>query len=268
MGAAVIVTTYQDPRGLGLCLEGLARQTVMPQEIAIADDGSGPETRDLVAQWRGRLPCPVHHVWHPDEGNRKGEISNKAVIRTTAKELLFLDGDSIPHSRWVADHLQASLDGEVRCGRRVKLGPTFSPRVNAHMVAEGQLESLVGPVLHSALRGDTQRFLLGVRLPAGLARAIHRRPRKLMGVNFGVSRAAFEGINGYDMEWNFRRQDRDIDLRLGRGGFKFIPLLNRAVVYHLFHGETPFSEAVEARLEEEMQSSRVRCAVGLDTCLS
>ena len=266
MGAAVIVATYQDPRGLELCLEGFARQKTMPQEIAIADDGSGPETRDLVNQWQERLPCPVHHLWHPDEGNRKAAISNKAVAATTAKELLFIDGDSIPHYLWVADHLQAALEGEVRCGRRVKLGPTISTRVDTHMVAEGRLESLMGPVLYSALRGDTKRFPLGIRLPASLARAIHRRPRKLMGVNFGVSRAAFEAINGYDMEWNSRRQDRDIDIRLGRAGFKFIALLNRAVVYHRFHGETPFSEEVEARIEQEQQSSRIRCVVGLDSC--
>ncbi|HIG87290.1 MAG TPA: glycosyltransferase [Planctomycetes bacterium] len=266
MGAAVIVATYQDPHGLELCLEGLARQTVMPDEIAIADDGSGEETRTLVNQWQERLPCPVHHLWHPDEGNRKAAISNKAVAATTAKELLFIDGDSIPHSRWVADHLQAASGGEVRCGRRVKLGPTLSPRVDVHMVAEGKLESIVGPVLYSALSGDTKRFFLGMRLPACLTRAIHRRPRRLMGVNFGVSRTAFEAINGYDMEWNFRRQDRDLDLRLGRAGFKFVALLNRAVVYHRFHGETPFSEEVEARIEQERQSRRVRCVVGLDSC--
>ena len=39
MSAAVIIPTYQDPKGLALCLEGLARQTVMPDEVAIADDG-------------------------------------------------------------------------------------------------------------------------------------------------------------------------------------------------------------------------------------
>jgi glycosyltransferase involved in cell wall biosynthesis len=266
VSAAVIIPTYQDPKGLALCLEGLARQTVMPDEIAIADDGSGEETRTLVNHWQTRFPCSLHHAWHPDEGNRKAEICNKAVFVTTSEQLIFIDGDSIPHSSWVSDHLLAVRRGDVRCGRRVKLGPELTARVDAEMVSRGRLESLMGPVSWSALRGDTKRFLLGQRLPSALARALHRRPRKLMGVNFSVSREAFATVNGYDTEWNHRRQDKDLGLRLSRAGFCFVPLLNRAVVYHLFHGESPASDLVEARVAAEQVSDRIRCKVGLDSC--
>jgi len=266
VSAAVIIPTYNDPRGLELCLEGLMRQTVMPIEIAIADDGSGKETRALIAAWNDRLPCPLHHAWHADKGNRKAKICNKAVLLTSSPEILFIDGDSIPHSHWVADHLRAATKGEVRCGRRVKLGPDLTARVDADMVSQGRLQFLFGPVTRSAMRGDTGRFLLGLRLPSLLAGLIHRRPCKLMGVNFSVSRVAFEAVNGYDAEWNHRRQDKDLDLRLGRGRFRFIPLLNQAVVYHLYHGDTPVSGLVEARVLAEEESNRVRCRVGLDTC--
>jgi glycosyltransferase involved in cell wall biosynthesis len=263
--AAVIIPTYNDPRGLSLCLEGLARQKVMPDEIAIADDGSGEETRTLVEHWKTRLPCSLHHAWHPDEGNRKAEICNKAASLVTSEQLIFIDGDSIPHSRWVSDHLLATSRGDVRCGRRVKLGPDLTQRVDSEMVSMGRLESLMGPLPWSALRGDTRRFPLGQRLPSALARLLHRRPRKLMGVNFSVSRKAFATVNGYDTEWNHRRQDKDLGLRLSRAGFCFVPLLNRAVVYHLFHGETPTSDFVEARVEAEEASDRIRCKVGLDS---
>lgn len=263
MGAAVIVPTYDDARGLDLCLAGLARQRVMPDEIAIADDGSGGATREVVESWRGRLPCPLHHAWHEDKQNRKGEICNRAVLETSADELLFIDGDSIPHSDWVSDHLHASARGDVRCGRRVKLGPDLSEQVGTEMVADGRLESLIGPVFRSALRGDTKRFPLGVRLPYSIARIFHPRPRNLMGVNFSVSRAAFEAVNGYDEEWQQRRQDKDLDLRLGRAGLRYIPLLNRAIVYHLHHEERSPSAEEEARVLEEAASNRVRCRTGL-----
>lgn len=263
MGAAVIIPTYDDARGLDLCLAGLARQRVMPDEIAIADDGSGEETEAVVESWRTRLKCALFHVWHDDEGNRKGEICNKAVLKTQADELLFIDGDSIPHSRWVADHLHAAPFGAVRCGRRVKLGPELSKEVDAELVSRGGLEALFGPVLRSALRGDSKRFSLGVRLPYLIARVFHPRPRNLMGVNFGVSRRAFEEVNGYDEEWRYRRQDKDLDLRLARAGSRYIPLLNRAIVYHLYHDTREPSAAVQARVQEEVSSSRVRCSSGL-----
>jgi hypothetical protein len=202
-------------------------------------------------------------MWHKDKGNRKGEICNKAVLKTRSDQLLFIDGDSIPHSSWVADHLSASIHGDVRCGRRVKLGPILSEKVLGELVAGERLESLLGPVFHSALQGDTKRFLLGVRLPYPIARAFHPRPRKLMGVNFSLSRTAFETVNGYDVEWSERRQDRDLDLRLTRAGLRYVPLLNRAVVYHLYHEERRPSQEVEARVREESTSDRVRCRVGL-----
>jgi glycosyltransferase involved in cell wall biosynthesis len=235
----------------------------MPGEIVVADDGSTDATRAMVESWRDRLDCPLVHVWHEDQGNRKGEIANKSVLKTDCDQLLFIDGDSIPHSRWIADHLSAAAHGEVRCGRRVKLGPTLSEKVVDEWVARGRLESLLGPVFRSALQGDTKRFLLGVRLPYPIARVFHPRPRKLMGVNFSLSRKAFETVNGYDVEWNRRRQDRDLDLRLTRAGLRYVPLLNRAVVYHLYHEERRPSEEVEARVREENTSDRVRCRVGL-----
>jgi GT2 family glycosyltransferase len=86
-----------------------------------------------------------------------------------------------------------------------------------------------------------------------------------MGVNFSLSRSAFEAVNGYDEEWNQRRQDRDLDLRLSRAGLRYIPLLNRAIVYHLYHEERQPSQEVEDRVQEESASDRVRCRVGLTT---
>lgn len=263
VSAAVIIPTYNDARGLELCLAGLARQRMMPDEIVVADDGSGAETRAVVESWRDRLACQFIHVWQEDRGNRKGQICNKAVLKTSGEELLFIDGDSIPHSSWVADHMQARRHGEVRCGRRVKLGPSLSLRVSTDMVAEGRLESILGTVLKSALKGDTKRFSLGVRLPYALARIFHPRPRNLMGVNFSLSRSAFERVNGYDEEWRQRRQDKDLDLRLSRAGLRYIPLLNRAIVYHLHHEERRPSQEEEARVLEEVAATRVRCRMGL-----
>ena len=82
-----------------------------------------------------------------------------------------------------------------------------------------------------------------------------------MGVNFSNSRSAFEAVNGWDEEWPGQRGDRD--LRFARSKAKFAALLNRAVVFHLFHRERPNSEEIQARVREEERSSRVRCSVGL-----
>ena len=46
----VVISTYNHLRPLELCLAGFRNQTVPPGEILIADDGSGPDTRALIAK--------------------------------------------------------------------------------------------------------------------------------------------------------------------------------------------------------------------------
>lgn len=43
MRVSRIVTTYNWPQALGLTLAGVARQCALPQEVIVADDGSGAE---------------------------------------------------------------------------------------------------------------------------------------------------------------------------------------------------------------------------------
>jgi glycosyltransferase involved in cell wall biosynthesis len=260
---SVVVTTYNAPRELDLVLCGLARQTRPPDEILVADDGSAEETARVVAEWKRKLPA-LGHVRHDDRGYRKSRIANLAVGRSSGEHLLFLDGDAIPHSRWVADHERAADGRRVLCGRRVKLGPSVSDSLDRDAVAAGRLEAPLGPVLLSALRGGTRRFLLGVRLPPLLARLFHPRARKLMGVNFSLPRAAFEAVNGYDETWHVPwREDRDLELRLLRAGYPFRALLNRAVVYHLWHETKPFGPESQAVNETIERRAIVRCEAGL-----
>ena len=260
---SVVITTCNAPRQLDLVLCGVARQTRPPNEILVADDGSSEETARLIAEWKTELPTLVH-VRHEDRGYRKSRIANLAVRRSTGGHLLFLDGDAIPHSRWVADHERAADGRRVLCGRRVKLGPSISAALDRDAVGAGRLESLAGPVLRSALGGGTRRFLLGVRLPPVVARLFHPRARKLMGVNFSLPRAAFLAVNGYDEAWQVPwREDRDLELRLLRAGIPFYPLLNRAVVYHLWHETRPFDRESQAIHETIEGRTIVRCAQGL-----
>ena len=263
MRASVVVSTYNAPERLALVLAALARQTHVPDEVLVADDGSGPATAEVVRGWKPPAGCRSEHVWHEDRGFRKWAVSNEAVRRSSGEWLIFLDGDSIPHREFVRDHLLDSGRGDVLCGRRVKLGPTLSPRVDLEMVQSGELERLFGPALLGGLFSDNERMGLGLRLPRWLAHALHPRPRKLMGVNFSLSRRAFEAVNGWDEEWPGRRGDRDLDLRLVRGGFRYAALIQRAVVYHLHHLERPNSEAIQRRVAEEERAMRVRCAQGL-----
>lgn len=262
---SVIVCTYEQPRELDLVLCALARQRRAPDEVLVADDGSGAETAAVIETWRERLEIPLEHVWQRDDGYRKARIVNEAVRRSGGEHLIFLDGDSIPHRDWVGDHLQAATDNHVLTGRRVKLGPEVTARLGWADIESGRLDHPVRNLLRSRLAGDTKRLGLGVRLPRALTKVLHPRPRKLMGVNFSLPRAAFYAVNGYDEQWTvYGREDLDLELRLQRAGVPFAPLLNRAIVFHLFHPERERSAESLALAEQAQRSDAVRCTLGLE----
>ena len=48
---AILVATYDQPRWLDLALRGWSRQSRRPDTVVVADDGSGPETAEVVGRW-------------------------------------------------------------------------------------------------------------------------------------------------------------------------------------------------------------------------
>lgn len=265
MRTSVIIATYNAPAALDLVLHGLARQTTPPHEVLIADDGSTDATRQLIDLWRKRLAPPLRHIWQADHGFRKCRILNEAVRRASGEQIIFLDGDSIPHRKWIADHRRAFRARRVLCGRRVRLGPALSARLTAEDVDCGRLEKPLGMVLRSGLARDSKRVLLGVRLPPPLARLFHPGSRRLMGVNYSLPRAALLEVNGFNEQYNeFGLEDYDLEIRLRRAGWSLYPLLNRAVVYHLHHPMKSFTAAVRARFRALQATAEIRCALGLD----
>ena len=57
MKVSLIIVTYNRPDALGIILESIRRQTVLPGEVIIADDGSGPETAEMIRNLPGLFPC-------------------------------------------------------------------------------------------------------------------------------------------------------------------------------------------------------------------
>lgn len=236
--SSVIVTTYNKPRELELVLCGLAAQIVAPGEILIADDGSTEETAKLIQKWSSLCDTPIKHVWHEDNGFRKSKICNEAVKQASGDYLIFLDGDSIPHPYWVNDHIVAARDNTVLCGRRVRLGPAISEKIDLQYVQSGMLTIFARELLASVFSGETKRYSLGIRLPGLVARCFHPKERRLMGVNFSLHKNLWEEIGGiYEADGKRCREDAELEIQLISIGVIRYPLINRAIVFHLYHPE-------------------------------
>ena len=64
--ATLILSTYNRPDALALCLESIIRQSVLPREVIIGDDGSTEKTRQIIENYQNTFPVPLLHVWQED----------------------------------------------------------------------------------------------------------------------------------------------------------------------------------------------------------
>ncbi|TVR40202.1 MAG: glycosyltransferase [Planctomycetota bacterium] len=240
--ASVIVVTYNSPQWLALICCALLRQRQAPQEILIADDGSSAETAQMIEGIAAHSAIPLRHIWHPDRGFRKGAIINRAAALATADNLLFLDGDTIPHRDWVADHLHAADGRSVWCGRRVRLGPEITASITDQEILGGQLDSAFSTLLWQGRKQKTVRnWGNAPRYPWWLCQLLYRFKNKgLMGCNFSLPRTVFAAINGYNEDF-IRREDWNLEIRLRQYGAPLRAMLNHGIAFHLHHNEFDYA---------------------------
>ena len=88
---SVVVATYNRPDALAAVLRSLGKQDDRQFEIVVADDGSRPDTGDVVKRAQATLPVPLSHVWQEDTGFRAG-CSTKSRHRAGPRRVSDLPG--------------------------------------------------------------------------------------------------------------------------------------------------------------------------------
>ena len=126
---SVIVTTYNRPDALAAVLRSLARQTDRHFEAIVADDGSTVATARTITDWVPRMPVPLKHVWHEDQGFRTAEIRNRAIRASNGKYCVFLDGDCLARPDFVAMHRKLAEPGWFVTGNRILLSRELTERI-------------------------------------------------------------------------------------------------------------------------------------------
>jgi glycosyltransferase involved in cell wall biosynthesis len=89
----LVTPTYNWPDALELLLLSVLNQTILPNEVMIADDGSKEDTKKLIEKFQENFPIPLVHIWHEDIKNRKPRIMNKAIAIAKYEYIIEIDGD-------------------------------------------------------------------------------------------------------------------------------------------------------------------------------
>jgi glycosyltransferase involved in cell wall biosynthesis len=224
---ALIINTWNQPDYLVRVLQAVSRQSVLPREVLLADDGSEEPTRIVFQQWNSKQKFPSEHVWQEHQGFRRARILNQAIARSRGDYLVFLDGDSVPHPEFVADHLRLAQPGCFLQGHRALLEQGAVSYFGLGDFRRDRRRAL----FRHQLRGLKHAY----RWPFSVRR-IRTDLRGVRGCNLGIWRADLIAVNGYNEAFvGWGREDSELAVRLMNHGVRRVDARGWALCYHLWH---------------------------------
>ena len=228
----------------------------------MADDGSREDVVARLEELMARQPFPVTHLWQEDCGFRKNRMLNKAVVQSRTEYLIFLDGDCIPHRKFVEEHCKARREGFVVAGRRVDLPAVLSEGMSVGKVASPGFErKLVWPLLYAGIVRGEKHMENCIRITSPTLRRwfIRQRYEGILGCNFSMYKSDLLKANGFDERYvnPGTGEDTDLEDRLVRLGIRPLVMNHYATVYHKKHRRLDIHNEANRILYEENTRNRV-----------
>lgn len=269
--ASLIISVYNKVRELNFVLAALERQSFKNFEIIIADDGSKNEIKDVVDFYRNKNSLFISHIWQPDDGFRKNKILNKSIIHSSTDYLIFIDGDCIPHHKFVEEHIYNRESNTVLCGSRVLLSKNFSDNLKLIDITNGVFENFNMSLLFESFLRQASRIEEAIYIKNKIIRKILKnRNVRLLGSNFSIEKRLLFEVNGFNEEYEAPGlgEDSDLEYRLSLLNVKFKSVRNLAILYHLYHPKTIESPNNRILFESKKMEKRFKAKFGIKESLN
>ncbi len=245
---SLVISTYNRPAALELCLLSILEQKVLPDEIIIADDGSSENTKNLIDSYKKKFAAPVYHVWHHDEGFRKTIILNQAIRQSKGDYIIQIDGDIIIHPSFVQEHLYEARPGYFIRGSRTSLNSKktnkllHSKKIYLHFLSGGIINRF--NAFYNKFFSKINFLFSNPNLPGDV-----------IGCNMSFYKNDFIKVNGYNNDiTGWGREDIELAARFINSGILKKSVKYRAVCFHLHH-------SLCSREHDERNMSMVKYAI-------
>jgi glycosyltransferase involved in cell wall biosynthesis len=254
----LVINTFNQPDYLGRVLRAVSRQSVLPDELLAADDGSTDETKTVFDRWRRGQSFRCEHIWQQHQGFRRARILNQAIALARGDYLVFLDGDTIPHPGFIADHRDLARPTQFVQGHRALIERQAAREFGLHEFGRDRSRALH----RFQLRGLKHAY----RWPWPLRR-IRWDLRGVRGCNLAIWRSDLVRVNGYNEAFvGWGSEDLDLAFRLMNSGVRRLDVRGWALCYHLWHPPVSRDELAgnNELLAMTIREKTVRCEQGLD----
>lgn len=262
------MSTYNAEEWLEKVIWGFSVQTEKDFEIIIADDGSGPKTKELLNRLREQISMPLVHVWQEDKGFQKSQILNKAIIASNSDYLIFTDGDCIPRKDFVETHIKFREPGYFLSGGYFKLPMNISQAITKDDIFNQRCFD-VGWLKSMGLPSKNTSKLSATGLWAKFMNFITPTKPTWNGHNASGWKTDLVFINGFNQEMQYGGQDRELGERLFNKGLKSKQIRYSAICVHLDHARGYVNEETwkknYAIRENTRKNKVVKTPVGIDS---
>lgn len=232
---SVIVSTYNKPDWLEKVLWGFNCQTYKDFELIVADDGSGPETRELVDSMRGKVSYEIQHVWQEDHGFQKCKILNKAIVASKSDYLIMTDGDCIPREDFVQVHYINKLPGYFISGGYYMLPMNISKAITLRDIEKQNCFNIQWLKEKGIPKTFKNTKLTARGFISTLFNTFTPTNASWNGHNSSGWKKDILNVNGFDERMQYGGEDRELGERLFNFGVKSKQLRYSAVCIHLDH---------------------------------
>jgi glycosyltransferase involved in cell wall biosynthesis len=262
MKIALLISTYNWPEALELVLKSAEEQTVLPDEVLIADDGSKEETKRLIESFQKNSNLNIKHVWHEDNGFRRSAILNKTIAKSTSDYIIQTDGDCIIHKTFIEDHKHMADKSIYLFGSRVNIKEDAVTDIFKNKI-------FTFPFFASEIKNRTRN--LRIPIIRNSYKEKEEFSKKTRGCNISYWRDDFISVNGYNENMEgWGREDSELILRLLNKGIKGKRLRYGGIIYHIHH---PVSSKDNLERNNEIQEKTIQekkkwCSNGIDKYLS
>lgn len=260
MKTSLIISTYNREDALELVLKSVIALNDYPDEVIIADDGSGPATKELITKYQQSFPIPLLHCHQEDQGFRLSRIRNKATAMSSGECIIFIDGDMILHPSFITDHKRHAKTGRYIQGSRVLIDKNTTLKalqtgIFSFTPFSGGLTNRFNAMHFPMLSTAVSQFMSKKQNHHGVR-----------GCNMSFMKSDLIKVNGFNEAFiGWGREDSECIIRMLNSGIERFNLRLGGIAYHLWHKEHVNSELLQKNnqeLESALREQRVFCSEG------
>ena len=258
MTSALIITTYNWKEALELVLNSALEQTVLPDEIIIADDGSRDDTKELIQKFIKSSDTPITHSWQEDEGFRLSHSRNRAISKAKSDYIIVVDGDMVLDKNFVKDHLGCAQKGIYLQGSRVLMMDDITKEIfkNKEMVKLSLFADNVK---------NKHNMIYMPLLTKLFCRSTNQELRRVRGCNFSLFKDEIYKVNGFNEDFTtWGKEDSEFVQRLYNVGMQRKNLKFSGIQYHLYHKEGSANDGNIQLLNKAIDENLEWCDNGID----